>query len=71
MEAYIELNGEPVERPGGEMTDRGWVTTVEPGDVVMLDVGLKGVPESERRIVACNAPGDYEAGRYAVLDFDR
>lgn len=72
MEAYIELNGEPVDRgEGGLMTDQGWITRVNPGDVVLLDVGLQGAPERADRIVVCNGPGDYEAGRYATLAFER
>lgn len=72
MEAYIELNGKPVVRgDGGLLTELGWITRIDPGDVVMLDVGLQGTPERADRIVVCNGPGDYEAGRYAVLAFDR
>ena len=72
MEAYVELNGKPVERgDGGLLTDQGWITRIDPGDVVMLDVGLEGTPDRADRIVVCNGPGDYEAGRYAVLAFDR
>ena len=37
MEAYVELNGEPVAREGGLMTEQGWVTRIDPGDKVMLD----------------------------------
>jgi hypothetical protein len=65
------LHGEPVDRPGGLLTDQGWITNVNPGDVVVLDVGLKGIPDRWERIIACNGPGDYGAGRYAVLAFDR
>ena len=71
MEAYVELNGEPVGREGGSMTEQGWVTRVNPGDEVMLDIGLKGIPDRSERIVVCNGPGDYESGRYAVVAFDR
>lgn len=71
MEAYVELNGEPVDRPGGELGEDGWITHVDPGDTVVLDVGLKGVPDAEERFLICNGPGDYEVGRYAVLGFER
>ena len=71
MEAYVELNGEVVVREGGSMTEQGWVTRVNPGDEVMLDIGLEGIPDRSERIVVCNGRGDYEAGRYAVVAFDR
>jgi hypothetical protein len=71
MEAYVELNGAPVDREGGTFTEEGWVTRVNPGDEVMLDIGLQGIPDREERIVVCNGAGDYEAGRYAVVAFDR
>ena len=71
METYVELNGEPVAREGGTMTEQGWVTRVNPGDRVMLDIGLKGIPDRSERIVVCNGRGDYETGRYAVVAFDR
>jgi hypothetical protein len=72
MEAYVELNDEPiVDREGGTMTEQGWVTLVNPGDEVMLEFGLEGIPDRSERIVACNGRGDYEAGRYAVVAFDR
>jgi hypothetical protein len=71
MEAYVDLNGEPVDRLGGLMTERGWVTRVDPGDEVMLDIGLQGIPDRAERIVVCNGRGDYETGRYAVVAFDR
>ena len=72
MEAYIELIGKPVERgDGGLLTEQGWITRIDPGDVVMLDVGLQGTPDRADRIVVCNGPGDYEARRYAVLAFDQ
>jgi hypothetical protein len=71
MEAYVELNGEPVERPAGDFGDQGWITRVNPGDTVLLDVGLKGVPDAAERFLICNGRGDYEAGRYAVLGYER
>jgi hypothetical protein len=71
MEAYVELNGEPVAREGGLMTEQGWVTRVNPGDEVMLDIGLQGIPDRSERIVVCNGRGEYETGRYAVVAFDR
>jgi hypothetical protein len=71
MEAYVELNGERVDREGGTMTEQGWVTRVNPGDEVMLDIGLQGIPDRSERIVVCNGRGDYETGRYAVVAFDR
>ena len=71
MEAYVELNGEPFAREG-MMTEQGWVTRVHPGDEVMLDIGLQGIPpDRSERIVVCNGRGDYETGRYAVVAFDR
>jgi hypothetical protein len=71
MEAYVELNGELVVREGGSMTEQGWMTRVNPGDEVMLDIGLEGIPHRSERIVVCNGPRDYAAGRYAVVAFDR
>jgi hypothetical protein len=71
LEAYVELNGEPVQRGDGEMTDEGWVTVVEPGDVVRLQLAFTGVSEVGERLVLCNGVGDYEAGRFAVLDWER
>lgn len=69
MEAYIELDGE---RAG--MADpvlQGRQAVVEPGQTARVQLALTGLPEREERVIACNAAGDYEAGRYTVLRFAR
>lgn len=71
LEAYVELNGEAVVRGDGVMTETGWVTTVAPGETVRLQLTFKGIPDVGERVLACNDDGDYAAGRFAVLRFER
>lgn len=69
MEAYVEIDGEPA---GAEDPVRaGRQAVVAPGKTARVQLVLTGMPEREERVIVCNAPGDYEAGRYAVLRFDR
>jgi hypothetical protein len=44
---------------------------VQPGEQLEYEVALEGSPRNGERIVLCNAPGDYERGRFALLRFDR
>ena len=69
MEAYVEIGGAPVSYDDPVRTGRQAV--VEPGETARVQLALTGMPEREERVVVCNGPGDYEAGRYAVLRFDR
>jgi hypothetical protein len=68
MDAYVEIDGQPagVEDP----VRAGRQAVVEPGRTVRVQLVLTAMPEEER-VIVCNGPGDYEAGRYAVLPFDR
>lgn len=69
MDAYVEIDGQPagVEDP----VRAGRQAVVEPGKTARVQLALTGMPEREERVIVCNGPGDYEAGRYAVLRFDR
>jgi hypothetical protein len=71
LEAYVELNGEAVDRGDGLMTETGWVTTVAPGDTVRLQLAFSGIPDGGERVLACNDDGGYAAGRFAFLRFER
>jgi hypothetical protein len=44
---------------------------LEAGGVRRFELALEGTPATDNRVVLCNAAGDYESGRYAVLTFDR
>jgi hypothetical protein len=44
---------------------------IEPGSTFSYDVALDSTPKSEERVLFCNGLGDYQAGRYALLRFDR
>jgi hypothetical protein len=68
MGASVELNGE---RAAGLMSEQDWATVVNPGHRIRLQLALKGAPDEEERVVICNGVGDYEAGRYAVIAFER
>jgi hypothetical protein len=68
MEAHVELNGERAE---GLIGEEDWATVVNPGDRIRLQLALKGTPDEGERVVICNGAGDYEAGRYAVIAFER
>lgn len=69
MDAYVEIDGQPagVEDP----VHAGRQAVVQPGETARVQLALTGMPEREERVIVCNGPGDYEAGRYAVLRFDR
>lgn len=69
MDAAVEIDGQNagVENP----VRAGRQAVVEPGKTARVQLALTGMPEREERVVVCNGPGDYEAGRYAVLRFDR
>lgn len=69
MDAYVEIDRQPVtvEDP----VRAGRHALVDPGRTARVQLALTSVPEAEERVIACNGPGDYEAGRYAVLRFDR
>jgi hypothetical protein len=69
MEAYVEIDGEPA--GADDPVRAGRQAVVEPGETARVQLALTGMPEREERVVVCNGPGDYEAGRYAVLRFDR
>ena len=68
MDAYVEIDGQPagVEDP----VRAGRQAVVEPGKTARVQLVLTAMPEEER-VIVCNGPGDYEAGRYAVLPLDR
>ena len=65
IESYVELDGAPLVR------DAGGAAIIRPGDRVRVQVGFKGTPDVGVLVIVCNGPGDYEAGRYAVLAFER
>jgi hypothetical protein len=69
MDAYVEIDGQPagVEDP----VRAGRQAVVGPGKTARVQLALTGMPEHEERVIVCNGPGEYEAGRYAVLRFDR
>lgn len=54
---------------GGGTT--GYLHRIQPGDTFETEVALEGPPKTNERIVLCNGVGEYEAGRYALLRFDR
>ena len=69
MEAYVEIEGEPATYD--DPVREGRQALVEPGQTARVQLALTGMPEREERVILCNGAGDYEAGRYAVLRFDR
>ncbi len=69
MDAYVEIDGQPA--GGADPLRAGRHAVVEPGQTARVQLALTGMPELEERVIVCNGPGDYEAGRYAVLRFDR
>jgi len=75
MQAGVEINGERVGR--GEPADdeleefEAAHAVVQPGDIARVQLALIGTPERDERVIICNDPGDYQAGRYAVLLFER
>jgi hypothetical protein len=45
---------------------------IEPGATYSGEVALEGAPkDGSERVLFCNNLGDYQAGRYAILRFDR
>lgn len=44
---------------------------VAPGATGSFEVALTGPPATGERVIFCNAVGDYERGRYALLAFER
>jgi hypothetical protein len=65
MLGYTEIDGVVVASEG-DLT-----VTVPPGSVARLQLGFIGIPDRGEMVILCNGPGDYEAGRYAVLRFKR
>ena len=65
-EMYVEINGQA---RGGQ--EAGQSVPVAPGESARLQIALTGIPEREDRVILCNGEGDYERGRYAVLEFER
>ncbi|MGI8791993.1 MAG: hypothetical protein ACR2H3_02260 [Acidimicrobiales bacterium] len=65
MLAYTEIDGVVVPSEGN------LTVTVPPGSVARLQLGFIGIPDRGEMVILCNDPGDYEAGRYAVLRFNR
>ena len=66
IESYVEsIDGQPVVRGAAG------AAIVDPGDRVRVQLGFKSAPDVGVLVIACNAPGDYEAGRYAFLAFER
>jgi len=44
---------------------------VQPGGVFKREMALEGMPKTDDRIILCNGAGEYAAGRYAALRFQR
>lgn len=65
MLGYTEVDGVQAAAEGD------LAVTVPPGSVARMQLGFKGIPDHGERVILCNGPGDYEAGRYAVLRFNR
>lgn len=65
MLGYIEVDGVPAAHEGD------LAVTVPPGSVARMQLAFTGIPDRGERVILCNGPGDYEAGRYAVLRFNR
>jgi len=66
---YAEIDGKQVVSDG-TLDETGPPIIVRPGETMRTQTGFKGTPDGER-IFVCNGPGDYEAGRYVVLAFER
>jgi hypothetical protein len=64
MEAYVEVNGEPI-------AQQDFIVALRPGDSVRMQLALEGTPENGERVILCNGPGDYQAGRWVMLSFER
>jgi hypothetical protein len=57
--------------PVGASPDAYTLAHVQPGGAFKSEMALDGVPKTDDRIILCNGVGDYEAGRYAALRFQR
>lgn len=57
----MEVNGQPTGHPGV-------ATLIQPGDVALMQLAFSGTPQGEA-VIVCNGPGEYEAGRYAILAY--
>ena len=55
----------------GGSPDDYTVAHIQPGGVFKREVAMERAPKTDDRIILCNGKGDYEAGRYAVLRFQR
>jgi hypothetical protein len=55
----------------GASPDAYTMARVQPGGVFKREMALEGVPKTDDRIILCNGVGDYAAGRYAALRFQR
>lgn len=67
---YAEIDGQPIEPDPGPPSG----VVVEPGTRIRVQLALSlgfgdRPPAGAARILICDDPGDYEAGRYAVLGF--
>lgn len=71
-QVVIDDSGAPgtVRFPYGGGTT-GFLQRIQPGETYETEIALEGAPKTDERIVLCNAAGDYEHGRYALLRFDR
>ena len=49
----------------------GFLARIQPGETFETEVALEGPPATDERIVLCDAAGDYQNGRWALLRFDR
>ena len=57
--------------PVGAPADAYTLAHVRPGGVFTSEQALENAPKAGDRIILCNGVGDYEAGRYATLRFQR
>jgi len=66
-------DGPGIVRPIGTYVETPpWVLGhIEPGSTFSYEVALDSTPKSDERVLFCNALGDYQNGRYALLRFDR
>jgi hypothetical protein len=55
----------------GGSPDDYTVAHIKPGGSFKREVAMERAPKTDDRIILCNGVGDYEAGRYAVLRFQR
>jgi hypothetical protein len=55
----------------GAPPDTYTLARVQPGGTFKREQALESAPTAGDRIILCNGVGDYQAGRYAVLRFQR